>query len=285
MKRILISLCILLIITITNLYSAAFERIGLGTTANGMGNAFVAVCDDATALFWNSAGLANLNKDEFYLTYTDLLGLDALNYTYLSYVRAYAGPGTAGFGWTHLGTADGVIPANFKEDTFYLSYGFELFTNFALGVSVKSYLAYYNGTRASAFSVDYGVLYNFYQLIYFGLNYTDANNPALYWYTGAADTIDSNLQLGIYYKMFDFCYFSYELDNLLAGDVENHIGTKITIFNDQLFLLGGIIFYTGGNINYTGGLEFQYKDLTVGYTLIYHYDLGLSNFWSIKIKI
>jgi len=40
-----------------------------GTKALAMGNAFTAMADDATAVFWNPAGLARLANPEFYLSY------------------------------------------------------------------------------------------------------------------------------------------------------------------------------------------------------------------------
>ena len=40
-----------------------------GTKAMAMGNAFTAVADDLTAVFWNPAGLAALRSPEFYLGY------------------------------------------------------------------------------------------------------------------------------------------------------------------------------------------------------------------------
>ena len=44
--------------------AAAFLNIGVGSRANAMGGAFTAMADDATALYWNPAGLANLEMSE-----------------------------------------------------------------------------------------------------------------------------------------------------------------------------------------------------------------------------
>lgn len=40
-----------------------FTRYGLGAKAAGYGNAYTAVVDDASAVYWNPAGLANINGD------------------------------------------------------------------------------------------------------------------------------------------------------------------------------------------------------------------------------
>ena len=53
--------------------SAQFLKIAVGSRAVGMGNAFVAVADDATAIYWNPAGLARLPQKEMSLTHTEWL--------------------------------------------------------------------------------------------------------------------------------------------------------------------------------------------------------------------
>src|SRR5258708_542635 len=46
-----------------------FLRIGAGARGPGMGGAFSPVADDATAIYWNPAGLATLEKKEVSLGY------------------------------------------------------------------------------------------------------------------------------------------------------------------------------------------------------------------------
>jgi long-subunit fatty acid transport protein len=45
--------------------SATFLRIGVGARAEGMGETFVAVANDPSAIYWNPAGLASLQRREF----------------------------------------------------------------------------------------------------------------------------------------------------------------------------------------------------------------------------
>ncbi len=47
----------------------AFNILGFGARAMGMGGAFIAVADDATAASWNPAGLAQMTSSEFSLVY------------------------------------------------------------------------------------------------------------------------------------------------------------------------------------------------------------------------
>lgn len=46
--------------------AAEFLKIGVGPRATGMGSAYVAVSDDATAMYWNPAGIAGIEKNEIF---------------------------------------------------------------------------------------------------------------------------------------------------------------------------------------------------------------------------
>src|SRR5262245_8506075 len=49
--------------------SGTFLRIGVGARAVAMGESFVAVANDPSAIFWNPAGLASLQRNEVGLSY------------------------------------------------------------------------------------------------------------------------------------------------------------------------------------------------------------------------
>ncbi|MBK6911539.1 MAG: PorV/PorQ family protein [bacterium] len=53
--------------------AAPFLNIAVGARAVGMGGAFTAMADDATALYWNPAGIASIEKFEVSLIHTDWL--------------------------------------------------------------------------------------------------------------------------------------------------------------------------------------------------------------------
>src|SRR5436190_674695 len=51
--------------------SATFLRIGVGARAVGMGETFVAVANDPSAIFWNPAGLASLQRRELAISHVE----------------------------------------------------------------------------------------------------------------------------------------------------------------------------------------------------------------------
>ena len=48
-----------------------FLKIGIGARAVGMGEAFVAVANDPSAIYWNSAGVASLIRSELAVSHTE----------------------------------------------------------------------------------------------------------------------------------------------------------------------------------------------------------------------
>ncbi len=93
---------------------AAFEDVGAGARAPGMGNAFTAIADDVYTVFYNPAGLGTLDRMQFGATYAKLFtGLtdgSSLGQSEL----AFASPLKAGR-WGTLG----VSLQDFKLDTIY----------------------------------------------------------------------------------------------------------------------------------------------------------------------
>ena len=85
-------------------YAGEFLNIGVGARALGMGGSFVAIADDATAAFWNPAGLGGLDRTEITFMHAGMFGLDS--YDFLNYVQPVGGAGALGFSWIRLGIDD-----------------------------------------------------------------------------------------------------------------------------------------------------------------------------------
>ena len=78
MKIYTITIFLFLFSSITNAQSnvattsASFLEIGPGARSVGMGSAYVSVADDASSIYWNPAGIVNVNKTEVPVSYTHL---------------------------------------------------------------------------------------------------------------------------------------------------------------------------------------------------------------------
>jgi len=65
--------------------SATFLKIGIGARAVGLGESFVAVANDPSAIFWNPAGLASLQRQELALNHASWPG--DINFEHIAYVQ------------------------------------------------------------------------------------------------------------------------------------------------------------------------------------------------------
>lgn len=65
--------------------TAAFLKLGIGARAAALGETYVAVANDATAPYWNPAGIIQLKKEEVATMYNK--HFQGINHGYISYVR------------------------------------------------------------------------------------------------------------------------------------------------------------------------------------------------------
>jgi len=91
----------------------AFLQYGVGARALGMGGAFYAIADDATAAYWNPAGLAHQQRKE--LTTMQATLWEQTQFTYFGYAHPTSTKGTFAFGMTQL-ISDGFEKVSAKFD-------------------------------------------------------------------------------------------------------------------------------------------------------------------------
>ena len=104
-------------------HAAEFLSHGVGARALGMGSAFVSIADDATAAYWNPAGLAKVDNHAFSIMYSDSFGAGEsgflnkgiVEYNFVNYVHRFSGFGSIGISWIRLGVDD--IPLTTFTDT------------------------------------------------------------------------------------------------------------------------------------------------------------------------
>lgn len=151
-----------------------FLKLGGGARALGMGNAYVAMADDASAIYWNPAGLGLLKKNEVYCFYRPAV-IDEVGeqYWYGSFVFPYRKFGF-GISGIYLGVNDiektgigdydePIILGEFedRETALFLSIGREWFKNLSyLGINWKLINHTLDEETGRGFGVDIGYLTN-----------------------------------------------------------------------------------------------------------------------------
>lgn len=147
--------------------AAPFLGIGVGSRAIGMGGAFVAVADDASALYWNNAGIVQNRSNEVLLVHTEWIG--DISFDYVGTVFNM-GDGSIGLSLTSLSMGDmDVTTVDEPEGTgerfdaadiaIGLTYAHAVTDRFSIGGTVKYINQKIWKESASAFAIDLGTLY------------------------------------------------------------------------------------------------------------------------------
>jgi len=126
--------------------AAQFLKIGIGARALGMGEAFVAVANDAEALYWNPAGIAQFSKNSVLFSHTQWLVDVRLEYAGLVY--HLDGANSLGISVTYLYTEEMMETTelqpfgtgryfDFGDFLIGLTYARNMTDKFSFGVTVK----------------------------------------------------------------------------------------------------------------------------------------------------
>ena len=148
--------------------AAAFLNIGVGSRANAMGGAFTAMADDATALYWNPAGLSQCIHPEVTFNHSDWF-LDI----YHEFVGAVIPAGQHSFGicMTYVGVPDQKVRTieepegngnyyNASDLMLGVNYAFQFTDQFAMGFTGKYIRQAIYNCSGNAWAIDFGALYH-----------------------------------------------------------------------------------------------------------------------------
>ena len=142
-------------------YAGTFQQLGLGARALGMGGAFVGVADDATAGFWNPAGLVQIQMRTFGVFFRKMT-LDR-RVSYITYSQSIRNEAAISIGWTNAGVKDvvgrnenGEITEEIKnyENAVELFFARKILNELSVGVRI-GYIQH-NLANISAYGVGFG---------------------------------------------------------------------------------------------------------------------------------
>ncbi len=155
-------------VTKTGTTSAKFLTIGIGSRANGMGDAFTALADDGTAMYWNPAGVANLDRMEIVSNYCRWIA--DINLMYFGLILPYRQFGTFGINATHLAAGEMEVTTEINPEgtgEFFNSgsyaigftYAKTLTDRFSVGGNLKYINEYILNSSAGTVAIDIGTLF------------------------------------------------------------------------------------------------------------------------------
>jgi len=149
--------------------AASFLVIDVGPRGTGMGSAYVSLANDATAMYWNPAGIARLNN--FAATFCNTKWIADLSFNYAGAVLSLGNLGNIGVNATFLGMDQIERTTILSPDgtgelfdagcyAFGLSYARNLTDQFAIGFNVKLINERMYHSNAYGFALDVGAIFD-----------------------------------------------------------------------------------------------------------------------------
>ncbi len=226
---------------------SAFKN-GIGARALAMGGAFVAVCNDATAMVWNPAGLAQLDDTRLAGMSTDLYGM-GITHQFVGVTTSFANLGI-GLGWER-GSIDGQLVEvggelggafTWVESVIIGSLATNVLDVAMVGANVKYYMGDSGvGDSATGFGFDLGLLVNLGDMFVIGVNAIDLAGSTIEWDGGATDIVSGLYKAGLAMKLADDKFVlaaDIDFDGTALGDT--HVGVEFKVI-DELALRGGVV--------------------------------------------
>jgi len=249
----------------------AFLSWGAGARSLGMGKAFVSIADDASATYWNPAGLAQIDRKEITALHA-ILWADTM-YDFISYVHPITGMGTVGGSITRLysGKFDGRDDYNnptheFSDSQTALgaSYGKQIVDVLALGASIKYVTHNLDDHKNGNFTFDIGAMYKSPMVEHLQVGLNLRNLMGLRTGADTEDKLPLTLRFGFNYKLLrDKLALVIDLEKSKAP-LSYHFGTEYWAFQ-YLAVRFGI-----DPEEFTLGFGIRYRDYGLDYAFATH---------------
>lgn len=139
----------------------------MGSKASGMGGAFTSIANDATAMYWNPAGLSFNNTKEVYFNHANWIA--DISFDYFGFTIPMNGKATIGFNITSVTMDEMEVTRYGNEDTgetfkaadyaIGSTYALNLTDRFSIGLNSKYIQQSIANSHAKGLALDFGTLF------------------------------------------------------------------------------------------------------------------------------
>jgi hypothetical protein len=269
-------------------YAGEFLTFGVGGRALALGGASTAIARDASAGYWNPAGVSSINYPEVIAMHDERFG-NLINYDFVSIAIPYESDAALGLSVFRLGVDgipdtrnawidyngngvfDNVDRLDYDKITYfnsadwavYATYSKRVSPDFSYGANIKFIRRSIAEFSATGIGFDVGVLYMPMEDVYLGMNAQDITTTFVAWSTGRTELITPTIKTGAAY-FFD----------LFSGRFCPTIDVDVRFENRKFASIANI-----GPISLDPhfGLEYEYKHkaaLRIGYSDLKQLTIG-----------
>ena len=265
---------------------AQLLKIGVGARAVAMGESYVAAADDVYAVYWNPAGLAHVETNQFGFMHNEWF--QDIRYEFLGYVQPVGNLGTlaGSVSYVSMGELERTDETG-KEigDPFHpydilvgLSFGRRLNNDISIGVNAKFLREKIDKEEAQAFAVDLGILYFLPNNgLILGMNIQHLGTSMTF--IEESFSLPVNLKAGAAYKFIDGALtLATDVNRPVDGYVNMGLGAEYKIMS-IMNLRAGYRYTAGGNPLGTAsglraGIGVEIRDYKIDYAFVPYGELG-----------
>lgn len=261
-----------------------FLKLGQGPRSAALGESYTSLAEDASAIYWNPAGLARISGYQFAASHqqwftgiTDEVGHAAIP----------LGPGALGIGLVYSGDRgfEGWTEENEPSGTFSTwstalsaGYGMTVLDKYQVGATVKGLMEDLGAARGTGAAVDLGFMGH--PLTGLGVGFA-ARQLGAVSYGAGAEKLPTEFAVGANYKMAGFTG-TIDVAVPLADDPNVRVGIEYSPIKEAALRigyrtgpadLGGLGFASG----LTGGLGVTVGNFGLDYAFVPYGKLGLTH--------
>ncbi|MCK4352607.1 PorV/PorQ family protein [candidate division WOR-3 bacterium] len=268
-------------------YAGAFLRMGVDARTLSMGNVGTGIVKDATATYWNPAGLGYSEKTSISCMHS-LMTLDR-GYNFFSLAQNVGPIGTFGISWLGFGVGkidgrDGsgnpTSDLTDSENAFLLSYARKITPFISIGGNLKFLYQTLASHHATGLGVDIGLMGSILDFIPVGFVIQDIGS-SLKWNTesGHKDNIPPNIRLGAGIEPPGIpLVIATDIEKNIKQGIKFHIGAEYTLLK-MFSLRAGY-----GDGNFGLGVGFKVLMLNLDYGVSLGNELGTSQRISLSMN-
>jgi len=261
--------------------AAEFLKIGVGARAAAMGEAFTAVASDGTSLYWNPAGLAEIERAEISAMYN--MHFQAINQGYLSLAFPSLG-GTAGLGanYVDMGRIEGRDEygnptGNFRASDIHLFAGYaDKFKNISWGITVGWLRDKIENDTKTTFLGNIGLLYPLSELFTLGVVAQNIGSKL------GSDPLPLTFKVGAASKL-KALIFALDIAKPQDNEIYYCLGAEWWLRNVLALRVG---YKTNQDIGQglTAGIGYKFERICLDYGYVPYGDLGGTHRISLGMK-